>query len=236
LSAYFGPNALTAALAVGAALVFAARPETAAAILLLAAFGAALGFLERRLSVDLLIAPALLALAVASGWAYERLLERPVFAYAPFMTTASALALAVVAGWWLWARLSAPERDASRARDRRMHFVPAILTAFWWGRTEVAGAGSAELGSFLLTLYYAASGVLSILAGRLRAAPAARHAGLALAVFAALRALIGASDLRQVQLRVGSYLLVGAFLLAVAYWYRTAGDAEPATAPPLPNE
>ena len=52
----------------------------------------------------------------------------------------------------------------------------------------------------------------------------ARQAGLLLALYAAVKALAQASNLDPVGLRVGSYLVVGAFLLAVGYWYRTAGD------------
>jgi len=38
-----------------------------------------------------------------------------------------------------------------------------------------------------------------------------------------------------VGLRVGSYLLVGAFLLAVGYWYRSAGERPaPAREPVAP--
>jgi uncharacterized membrane protein len=51
-------------------------------------------------------------------------------------------------------------------------------------------------------------------------------AGLALAIYAALKAVAQASGLSAIGLRVGSYLLVGCFLLGVAYWYRAAGDAE----------
>jgi hypothetical protein len=46
---------------------------------------------------------------------------------------------------------------------------------------------------------------------------------LALAIFAALKAIAEASSL-VIGLRVGSYLLAGAFLLAVAYWYRDRGE------------
>ena len=225
--------ALTAALSAGLSVVLAARPETTTAILALAAYAVLLGALQARLRIGTLAAPAFLALGTASAWVWLRLDARPPFAYPPFRTEASAIALAVVAGWWLWA-VVAPRADAA---GRRAYLAPAALATFWWGRTELAHAGSAELASFLLTLYYAAFGVAAILAGRLRAAAAARHAGLALALYAALRALVGASDLRQVQLRVGSYLLVGAFLLAVAYWYRAAGDAPSAAEPAaLPNE
>ena len=44
-----------------------------------------------------------------------------------------------------------------------------------------------------------------------------------LAVIAALKAIVQSTDLEAVGLRVGSYLLVGGFLMAVAYWYRGAG-------------
>ena len=42
--------------------------------------------------------------------------------------------------------------------------------------------------------------------------------GLGLAVAAALYAIVAASDVQLIGLRVGSYLLVGAFLLGVAWW------------------
>ena len=51
-----------------------------------------------------------------------------------------------------------------------------------------------------------------------------------LAIYAALKAVVQASSLTLVGLRVGSYLLVGCFLLAVAYWYRAT--AEPEVEPP----
>jgi hypothetical protein len=62
--------------------------------------------------------------------------------------------------------------------------------------------------------------------------------GLALALYAALKAFAQASGLDAVGLRVGSYLLVGGFLLAVGYWYRAAGARAEATAsagPPTPS-
>ncbi|MFL5574732.1 MAG: hypothetical protein ACJ79S_01990, partial [Gemmatimonadaceae bacterium] len=104
------------------------------------------------------------------------------------------------------------------------------LAAFLWGREELARAFSSDLATFLLIGYYAAAGVVAILVGRQRALAGARRAGLALAVYAALKAIAQASDLSDVALRVGSYLLVGLFLLAVAYWYRGGQDEEPLAA------
>ena len=56
-----------------------------------------------------------------------------------------------------------------------------------------------------------------------------RRVGLAVALYAALKAVVQASELTTIGLKVGSYLLVGCFLLGVAYWYRAA--AEPETTP-----
>ena len=47
---------------------------------------------------------------------------------------------------------------------------------------------------------------------------------------AAFKAVARATDQPSIALRIGSYLVVGVFLLAVAYWYRAAGaDAAGAT-------
>ena len=90
---------------------------------------------------------------------------------------------------------------------------------FFWGNTELSHAYSARVATFLLILYYAAVGVASIFVGRAREIRILRHVGLGLAIFAALKAIAEASSL-AIGLRVGSYLLAGVFLLAVAYWYR----------------
>jgi hypothetical protein len=58
--------------------------------------------------------------------------------------------------------------------------------------------------------------------------------GLALALYAALRAFVQTSAIDAIGLRVGSYLLVGGFLLAVGYWYRAAGSRAVAP-PPVPD-
>ncbi len=100
------------------------------------------------------------------------------------------------------------------------------VAAVLWGREELSRAFSREIATFLLILYYAAVGVAAIHVGRWRAIPGARRAGLALAMYAALKAVVQASSLSLVGLRVGSYLLVGCFLLAVAYWYRAATEPD----------
>jgi hypothetical protein len=67
--------------------------------------------------------------------------------------------------------------------------------------------------------------------GRSRRVAAARQAGLALALYAAVKAIVQVSAIDPVGLRVGSYLLVGGFLLAVGFWYRAAGDRPAVPAP-----
>jgi hypothetical protein len=91
---------------------------------------------------------------------------------------------------------------------------------FLWVRQELSGAVSSEVSTFLLIAYYAIAGVGAVFVGRVRAVPPVRHVGLAVAVYAALKAVAEAWGL-GIGLRVSSYLLAGAFLLAVAYWYRT---------------
>ena len=98
---------------------------------------------------------------------------------------------------------------------------------FGWGWLELARAVAPDVAAFLVIAYLAVVGVGLILLGRRRGLPGGRRIGLGLAILAALMAIGEASDFASVGLRVGSYLLVGGFLLAVAYWYRAAGDPEP---------
>jgi uncharacterized membrane protein len=93
---------------------------------------------------------------------------------------------------------------------------------FLWGRMELVHAFSLDAGTFLLTLYYAAVGVGSIIAGRRIGLKVLRIAGLALAIYAAAKAVIEASAIGGLLLRVGCYAAVGIFLLGAGYLYRNA--------------
>ena len=220
-------SAVAIPLAVGALATGERRPL---AVALLAAHAAGMGALMRRARTKLLAIPAVGALLFATAWAFELLRERPAYGYVPFLTVASLAAAAAVAGWTLFARSAsrAELRDAPeyRARERALTGAAGALFAFFWGREELGRAGSPELSTFLLVCYYAGAGVLAIFVGRWRRLAGARQLGLALAIFAALKAMIQASTLGSIGLRVGSYLAAGLFLLAVAYWYRTAGEVE----------
>ncbi len=179
-----------------------------------------------------MVAPLLVAVA-ASAAAYVTLSERAAYAYTPFLTRESLGAACAVAAWvaLAWcarqaARRSTPREDVpALSRGERSALVAtAAAAAVGWGREELARAGSAEVATFLLVGYFAAVGLVAIQVGRARRVAAARQAGLALALYAAFKAFAQASQLASVGLRVGSYLLVGVFLLGVGWWYRAAGD------------
>jgi hypothetical protein len=182
------------------------------------AFALAFARVKRRVAV----VPSLVGLAGASVGAYLLLWERPAYAYAPFLTTASLAAAMVVAAWIALARL-AWDVPSLTVGERGTLAGIAALAALAWGREELARAVSADVATFLLVGYFAAAGIVAILVGRVRRVPAARQAGLALALYAAFKAFVQASTLGAVGLRVGSYLLVGGFLLGVGWWYRAAG-------------
>ena len=110
-----------------------------------------------------------------------------------------------------------------------------MAVAFFWIRQELAHAWSADTASFALIIYYAVAGLALIFAGRLRDVGLLRVVGLGLAFLAGFNAIVETSQISSVGLRVGARILVGAFLAAVAYWYRTPSEpssgADDAAAP-----
>jgi len=120
-----------------------------------------------------------------------------------------------------------PRRRVRAAEDGAVLQWVAFVVALGWGREELRHAVSPALATFLLVAYYALVGVVTIGVGRARGSAGARRVGLALAVLAGLKAIVQVSGIDAIGLRVGSYLLVGAFLLGVAWWYRKgAGDPQ----------
>lgn len=170
---------------------------------------------------------ASITLGVAVAWSWFLLAGRPGFVHLPFLTPASAAAAiaaictvvigeSVTRAPQLW---NGAEAATVRARARLLEGV----AAFWWLRLELAHVGSPAVSTSLLVAYYAVTGVGAVLVGRERRIPPLRHAGLALAVYAALKAMLEASQL-STGLRIASYLSAGIFLLTVAYWYRNSTD------------
>jgi hypothetical protein len=113
---------------------------------------------------------------------------------------------------------------AAELLGRPMRVGATVALAFFWGRMEFVHAISRDAGTFLLTLYYAASGVAGIVAGRRLESKALRVAGLAVAIYGAAKAVIEANDIGGLTLRVGCYAAVGVFLLGAGYLYRNAGS------------
>jgi hypothetical protein len=167
------------------------------------------------------------------------LTDRPAYTYPPFLTPESLAAGATVAAWYAIARRVWGDGGEVLSRaDRRIAVAAATTVALLWGRQEFADAVSRDVSTFLLIGYFAVTGIGAIALGRARAVPAARQVGLALALVAARKAVVQAAAREAGGRRVGSYLLVGGFLLAVGYWYRAAGartHPPPAAAPPAPK-
>jgi hypothetical protein len=185
--------------------------------------------LLRRVRHPLLFLTPAFGLLVAAAGAHEQLALRPAYEYVPFVGAASAAALAVVAGWWICGRLLRDSLDSPSVGRTERAVLGALgpVAAFVWVQVELGRAFSPERATFLLIAYYATVGVALIALGRRRGLTGVRRIGLGLAVLAALKAIVEATGFDAVGLRVGSYLLVGGFLMAVAYWYRGTGSSHP---------
>jgi hypothetical protein len=178
-----------------------------------------------------------LVLTGAAISAIDQLASLAPYRYTPFGTRASASALLAVlslagAAYILPNGRGSPARVFSRAN----WFGATVVLAFIWGRMETVHAFNRDAGTFLLTLYYAATGVAGIVVGRRTDSKAFRVAGLVIAIYAAAKAVIEATNISGLGLRVGCYAAVGVFLLGAAYLYRNAGSggeaiatSEPAT-------
>jgi uncharacterized membrane protein len=190
-------------------------------------------FFLRSTRAKLLLPPIVLGLTIATAWTFLLLDGRPAYAYTPFTTIPSLLALAAVSAWtWLASALHPVTVGDITEDDAVFNIVSAaaIVVAFFWIRQELARAWSADTATFALIIYYAVAGLILIFAGRQRSVGALRAVGLGLAFLAAYDAILETSQIGSVGLRVGARILVGAFLAAVAYWYRTPSEPLPANA------
>ena len=189
----------------------------------LAVHGVLFGWLARRGGEPRLLLASAVSLGAGFAIRVNTLVWFTSYDAPAFFTLASFECATVVAAAYLAVRLGAPEqlviRGASRTRQQLARGI-ALLLAFAWGRAELGHLISFDIATFAVIIYYAAVGIALIWRGRALGAPLLRHAGLALAIWAALTALGRASDVDHIVWRVGSYLGVGAFLLGVAWWYR----------------
>jgi uncharacterized membrane protein len=167
------------------------------------------------------------ALGGAGALAIDQLASRLAYAYTPFLTRSSASALSATVALAVSAELigrgDEPESAAvglKRWADRPLRLGLVIGYAILWGRMELAQAFSRDLATFLLILYYAACGLATILAGRHLGVQRLRMAGLAMSLYAAVKAVLEVAGMEGILLRVGSYGAVGLFLLGAGYLYR----------------
>lgn len=185
-------------------------------------------FTLERIRGDALLLPIGLALFGGLLRAYTLYDHRDAWSYTPFVNPAALAAATIVAAFLLlsWvaprALARADVRRGPWSGDTRVTVIRVLgpLAAFLWVRGELVHAWSADIATFLLISYYALSGVGTILVGRARAIGALRQTGLVISLYAAFKVVMEASDLDQVGFRVGSYLVVAVFLLAVGYLYR----------------
>jgi hypothetical protein len=214
---------MVAGITSGAAILLALDNVAVTSCIALATHAAGLALLLRRERTRLLGVPIALSLTIATMWAFRLLGRRLLYEYTPFLTSASLAAAAVAAAWlivsWNASRVELDDPKAGTVETRTAVRLAGAIVTFRWGNNELSRAYSADISTFLLVLYYAVVGVAAIFIGRARSIRVLRRVGLGLAIFAALKAIAEASDL-AIGLRVGSYLLAGVFLLAVAYWYR----------------
>ena len=248
------PHAFVAGIAGGVAVVLTLADHAALLAPALAAYGVVLVAVARRLRAPIVVLPAAVALLLGAFRTAAMLVERPDFGYAPFLTIPSLVAAAVLA-LWILAGVVAREQHRETVRadglaplvSARLWWTAAAVLALFWGREELAYALSPDVANFLLIAYFAIAGVSAIAVGRVRSIAGARQAGLALAVYADLKAIFQAVQISSIGLRVGAYLLSGFFLLAVGYWAWTArrdddgsdprvSEGEPDAAAPPPAD
>jgi uncharacterized membrane protein len=227
-AAYLQPAArpthvMVVGIASAGAIFLALESITVKASVALAAHAAALAALLRRERTKLLGVPIALSLTLSTLWAFTLLDRRVGYEYTPFLTSASLAAAAVAAAWlvtsWNAARVELRDGGLGTVETRTAVRLAGVVVTFLWGNEELSRAYSPDVSTFLSIGYYAVVGVAAIFIGRARGIRVLRHVGLGLAIFAALKAISEASSL-AIGIRVGSYLLAGLFLLAVAYWYR----------------
>jgi hypothetical protein len=196
-----------------AAVLLAMRPNHEVAAAAMAGTSLLFLFLERAVPNRTWQWAPQIALALAGLYALELVTVRPHYQYVPFLTGASAAALAVAVCCGL---------AASLARTSAA-IAGAGIFAFLWVNQELAWAVSPATSTLLLVTWYAATGVGCVAFGRARSAPKIRHAGLGLGIIAALLALKAAWGLPSTAARISAYLVVSAFLLGIAWWYRKPG-------------
>ena len=227
--------AIAALLILSVAALYALHPEspTAEVIGILALALGALALHAARPSMSW-VAGSVVLVAHGVGIAILALVNRPAFTLPPFGTEASLAALCVTTALVVVAnargRLRAAMDAVRPARDADLGSLIVMVApwawAFLWGFLELAMAFSKSTSTLLLVVYFAACAILGVALGHKRQSAGVRKTGLALALLAAATAVYGATSFFVVGLRVLAYLVISAFLLGIAYWYRRPGTNE----------
>ena len=103
-------------------------------------------------------------MTIASLWAISVLANRPPFSYLPFGTWASIATIAAIGGWLAARRITRQPAFLPALDDQTRKTLDAVVlsgaavTAFLWGRAELAGAWNVTASTALLIVYYAATG------------------------------------------------------------------------------
>ena len=226
-----GPHYLVFALTTMVSVAYLLRHETLLLGLALVAHAIAMTFLMRKERTRLVSLSIFIALVLAMGQARDLLAARPTYISNPFLNPGAALLLLTILAWWrlfdALATVTAEKGEPDAGWRAIAHvFLPAAL--FIWGWYELGSTISHDVATSLVTLYFATVGVGSIHFGRLRSVPVIRHIGLGLCVIAAGMAISRVWGLTDIGIKAGTFVLVSLFMLAVAYWYRQAGEEQAA--------
>jgi predicted membrane protein DUF2339 len=226
-----GAHLLVAGLLVTLGILDALWSRPLGVVAALAGWGCVMAYLARDEKSPLPTLAIAIALYGGATAALDQLASLRPYAYTPFASRPSASALAETVGLAVASVVLARGSGVAPTIFRRgVRLGSVIGFVFLWGRMELVHAYSLDAGTFLLTLYYAAVGVGSIIAGRRWALPVLRVGGLALAIYAAAKAVVEATAIGALSLRVGCYAAVGVFLFGAGYLYRNAILGSPGTA------
>jgi len=180
------------------------------------------------------VAGSVVLIANAARIANLALVSHQPYTLPPFGTEASLAALlvaiALVTVSQVRGRLRAAMEAVRGGRDaelgRMIVSVAPWAWAFWWGFLELTMAFSRSTSTLLLVVYFAVCAVFGVAFGHRRQSGGVRKTGLALALLSAGTAVYGATSFFVVGMRVLAYLVISAFLLGIAYWYRRPGSLE----------
>jgi uncharacterized membrane protein len=222
-------HAFTATALGGLALTLPVWTSELQLSLRVAAYGAIASLALRPLRLRGVALATFLWLSLGIVVAFLFLSDRIAYEYRPFLTEQSLAAAAISAAWlifsWHASRYAFEESLLAQSMLAATIRILGGVVTFFWIHEELAGAESKDVSTFLLVAYYALSGIVAIGVGRWRSITLLRQVGLALSVLAAIKAIAEASAL-SIGWRVGGYMMAGAFLLGVAYWYRASGRSD----------